>query len=145
MKRIVLCFGFRTPVPLACGALLVLTVSSEADSTLIASTAQSTSATVAAARAETGIASYYGSKYHGKATASGEAFDMNDFTAAHPKLAFGTKVKVTHLGNDRTVIVRINDRGPFLKGRIIDLSQAAAVALQMDKQGTAQVKVEVIE
>jgi rare lipoprotein A len=94
---------------------------------------------------ETGIASYYGTKYHGKPTASGEVFDMNDLTAAHPKLAFGTRVKVTHLENNRSVIVRINDRGPFVQGRVIDLSQAAAAELQMVQSGLAQVKLEVLK
>ena len=70
---------------------------------------------------------------------------VHDLTAAHPRLAFGTRVKVTHLDNNRFVFVRVNDRGPFIKGRVIDLSQAAATALQMDKRGLAQVKLEVVE
>ena len=70
---------------------------------------------------------------------------MNDLTAAHPRLAFGTRVKVTDLENNRFVFVRVNDRGPFIKGRVIDLSQAAATALQMEKRGLAQVKLEVVE
>lgn len=97
------------------------------------------------ATTETGIASYYGTKYHGKPTASGELFNMDDLTAAHPKLTFGTRVKVTHLESHRSVIVRINDRGPFVQGRIIDLSQAAAAQLQMVKDGLARVKVEIID
>jgi rare lipoprotein A len=94
---------------------------------------------------ETGVASYYGAQYHGRPTASGEIFDMNQLTAAHPSYAFGTRVKVTHSGNNRSVIVRINDRGPFTKGRVIDLSQAAAEELQMVKSGVAQVKLEIVE
>jgi rare lipoprotein A len=94
---------------------------------------------------EAGVASYYGAKYHGRPTASGEIFDMRQLTAAHPSYAFGTRVKVTHSGNNRSVIVRINDRGPFIKGRIIDLSQAAAEELQMVKSGLAQVKLEIVE
>jgi rare lipoprotein A len=94
---------------------------------------------------ETGVASYYGTKYHGRQTASGEVFNMNELTAAHPKLKFGTKVKVTHLANNRSVTVRINDRGPFVKGRVIDLSQAAAEELQMVHAGLAQVKIEIAE
>jgi len=93
----------------------------------------------------TGVASYYGAQYHGKPTASGEIFDMNQLTAAHPSYAFGTRVKVTHSGNNRSVIVRINDRGPFIKGRVIDLSRAAAEELQMVKSGLAQVKLEIVE
>lgn len=94
---------------------------------------------------ETGIASYYGVKYHGRQTASGEIYDMAQLTAAHPRLAIGTRVKVTHLENNLSVIVRINDRGPFVKGRVIDLSQAAAGELQMIKSGLAQVKIEIVE
>jgi rare lipoprotein A len=98
-----------------------------------------------ASRSETGVASYYADKYHGKQTASGEVFDMHALTAAHPTYKFGTRVKVTHLANNRSVTVRINDRGPFVKGRVIDLSLAAAEELQMVKTGIAQVKLEIVE
>jgi len=94
---------------------------------------------------QTGVASYYGVPYHGRQTASGEVFNMKDSTAAHPTLKFGTKVKVTHLANNRSVTVRINDRGPFVKGRVIDLSQAAAEELQMIRTGLAEVKIEVFD
>lgn len=94
---------------------------------------------------ETGIASYYGAKYHGKPTASGELFNMNELTAAHPKLAFGTRVRVTHLENNRSVVVRINDRGPFVQGRVVDLSQAAAAELRMIESGLARVRIEVVK
>jgi rare lipoprotein A len=93
---------------------------------------------------ETGVASYYGEKYHGRQTANGEIFNMHELTAAHPKLKFGTKVKVTHLANQRSVTVRINDRGPFVKGRVIDLSQAAATELQMIRAGLAEVRIEIV-
>jgi len=73
-----------------------------------------------------GIASYYGKKFHGRKTASGEIFDMYKLTAAHKTLPFGTRVLVTNIKNGRSVTVRINDRGPFMKGRIIDLSYEAA-------------------
>jgi rare lipoprotein A len=96
-------------------------------------------------KSETGVASYYADKYHGKQTASGEIFDMHALTAAHPTYKFGTRVKVTHLANNRSVTVRINDRGPFMKGRVIDLSLAAAKELQMVKSGIAQVKLEIVE
>lgn len=93
-------------------------------------------------QSETGVASYYADRYHGKRTASGELFDMHALTAAHPTHPFGTRVKVTHLASRRWVIVRINDRGPFVKGRVIDLSLAAAEKLQMVQSGIAQVHVE---
>ncbi len=78
---------------------------------------------------ESGIASWYGPRFHGKRTASGERFNTNELTAAHKTLPFGTRVRVKSLTNGKEVVVRINDRGPFIKGRIIDLSQAAAQAL----------------
>jgi rare lipoprotein A len=93
---------------------------------------------------ESGTASFYADKYHGKPTASGEIFDMHQRTAAHPRLAFGTIVKVTNTENNRSVLVRINDRGPFVSGRVIDLSLAAAEELRMVKSGLAEVKLEVV-
>jgi rare lipoprotein A len=92
-----------------------------------------------------GIASWYGGKHHGGPTASGERFDKNALTAAHRTLKMGTRVKVTRKKNGRSVIVRINDRGPYSKGRIIDLSEAAARKLDMIKDGIAQVTIEVLE
>jgi rare lipoprotein A len=91
-----------------------------------------------------GHASYYGNELAGRRTASGEMFNPSDFTAAHRTVAFGTRVKVTHLGNGREVVVRVNDRGPFGRGRIIDLSYAAAKELGMHRSGTAQVKLTVL-
>jgi rare lipoprotein A len=90
----------------------------------------------------TGVASYYADKYHGRTTASGERFDMNDLTAAHRTLAFGTRVRVTNRANGRSVVVRINDRGPFVKGRVIDLSLAAARKLDMVDAGLAEVELQ---
>ena len=92
-----------------------------------------------------GVASYYGREHHGKKTANGEIFDMNKLTAAHRSLSFGSQVKVTNLSNQRSVIVRINDRGPYYQGRIIDLSLAAAERLEMVKAGITKVKLEVLD
>jgi rare lipoprotein A len=89
---------------------------------------------------ESGIASWYGPGFHGKRTASGERFNTNELTAAHKTLPFGTRVRVKSLTNGKEVVVRINDRGPFVKGRIIDLSQAAAQALGLS--GIKQVTLE---
>lgn len=91
-----------------------------------------------------GNASYYAEKFHGRKTASGEFYDMNELTAAHPRIRFNTKIKVTNLNNNKAVIVRINDRGPYTGGRIIDLSQAAAKKLDMIKAGVVPVETEVI-
>jgi rare lipoprotein A len=93
---------------------------------------------------EVGIASWYGQDFHGRPTSSREIYDMHDMTAAHRTLPFGTHVMVTNLDNDRSTVVRINDRGPFVKGRIIDLSYAAARVLGMIGPGTARVRLEVL-
>ena len=90
---------------------------------------------------ERGVASWYGEDFHGRATANGETYDMHGLTAAHKTLPIPTWVEVTNLENDRRVIVRINDRGPFVGGRIIDLSYAAASELDMIRNGTADVEV----
>jgi rare lipoprotein A len=91
-----------------------------------------------------GLASWYGGKFQGRQTASGEIFDTNEFTAAHKTLPFGTIVKVTSLENEKTTVVRINDRGPFIPGRIIDLSRAAAAAIGLAGAGVAKVRIEVL-
>lgn len=93
------------------------------------------------AGSEEGIASYYADRYHGRQTASGERFDQGELTAAHRTLPFGTRVRVIHLGNGRETVVRINDRGPFVRGRIIDVSQRAAEELEMRRAGTAVVRI----
>jgi len=92
-----------------------------------------------------GTASYYGQALHGRHTASGERYSKYKLTAAHRTLAFGTRVKITNLKNGKSVIVRINDRGPSSKKRIIDISTAAAKKLGMIRAGTAKVRIERIE
>jgi len=93
---------------------------------------------------QTGTASWYGPGFHGKRTSNGEVYDQNDLTAAHQTLPLGTHVAVTNLNNGRQVEVRINDRGPFVKDRSIDLSYAAARTLDMIGPGTAPVRIEVL-
>ena len=88
-----------------------------------------------------GIASWYGPRFHGRRTANGERYDMNELTAAHPSLPFGTKVGVRNTRTGREVLVRVNDRGPFSKNRIIDLSYAAAREIGVVAQGTASVEI----
>lgn len=95
-------------------------------------------------RNEVGVASWYGHPYHGRRAANGEIYDMGKLTAAHRMLPFGTLVRVRNLENDKSVNVRINDRGPFVEGRIIDLSRAAARDLGMQRAGTARVRLEVL-
>lgn len=91
-----------------------------------------------------GIASWYGPGFQGRKTANGEKFDMHALTAAHKELPFGTMVEVTNLDNGRKVVVRINDRGPFVKGRVIDLSKKAAQSIGMIEQGHAPVKLRIL-
>lgn len=94
--------------------------------------------------AQKGIASWYGKRFHGRKTAAGERYNMYELTAAHRYLPLGSIVKVRNLTNNRQVTVRINDRGPYIRGRIIDLSLAAACELRMVRQGIATVKLEVL-
>ncbi len=94
---------------------------------------------------QVGQASWYGELFHGKATASGEPFDMYDFTAAHRELPLGTYVKVTNLRNNKSVVVKVNDRGPVSPSRIIDLSYGAARSLNMHNHGLQKVRIEVLK
>ena len=94
---------------------------------------------------QTGKASYYADRYHGRTTASGEKLNNNALTAAHPTLPFGTKVRVTNLSNGKTVEVTINDRGPYSRRRMIDISKAAAKEIGLIRQGVAMVEMEIIE
>lgn len=92
---------------------------------------------------DVGMASYYADAFHGKKTSSGEVFNMHDKTCAHRWLPFGTKLLVTNLDNGKSVVVRVNDRGPFHHGRLIDISKGAAAEIDMIRKGTARVRVEV--
>lgn len=97
-----------------------------------------------AAWTETGMASWYGDPFHGRQTASGETYDMNDLTGAHRTLPFGTRLRVQNLDNGRSVTIRVNDRGPFAKERILDVSRKAAQDLGMIGPGTARVRITVL-
>jgi rare lipoprotein A len=99
---------------------------------------------VTARSVETGTASYYAHKFHGRKTANGETYDENKMTAAHRTLPFGTRVRVTNLDNEKSVELRINDRGPFVDGRIIDVSYRAAGELDFLQAGLARVRMEVL-
>lgn len=93
---------------------------------------------------ETGRASFYGGEFHGRRTASGERYDHQEMTAAHRTLPFGTRVRVTNVENGKSVVVRITDRGPFRKGRVIDVSKRAARELGFVRQGTTEVELRVV-
>ena len=94
---------------------------------------------------QVGVASWYGDRFKRRPTASGEPFDPRDITAAHRTLPLGTMARVTNLANGRSILVRINDRGPYAQGRVIDLSRSAAAQLGMKQDGVAQVRIEVYD
>jgi rare lipoprotein A len=94
---------------------------------------------------EYGVASYYGDEFHGRKTASGEKYNKNELTCAHKTYPFGTKLRVTRLDNKKSVIVRVNDRGPFIKGYVVDLSKKAAQEIGMIEDGIIKVKIELVE
>lgn len=94
---------------------------------------------------EEGLVSWYGPRFHGRPTASGEIFDSGELTMAHPSLPFGSRVRVTNLANGREVVVRVNDRGPYVDGRIADLSRAAAADLGMVRRGVATARLALLE
>jgi len=99
----------------------------------------------AAGYVERGIASWYGEDFHGRPTSSGEIYNMYDLTAAHKLMPLGTIAKITNLENDQSVVVKINDRGPFIEGRIIDLSYSAAREIGMAEKGLSRVEIEVLK
>ena len=98
-----------------------------------------------ASKISTGVVSWYGDKFHGRKTASGEKYDKHELTAAHKSLPFGTKVKVTNIRNGKSVVVEINDRGPYAKSRVLDLSQAAFSEIGHTNTGVMQVEYEIMK
>lgn len=116
----------------------------DADKITISKDAEPTFSQINFADLGTMTASWYGSKFHGKTTANGETYNQLALTAAHKTLAFGTLLKVTNLKNGKSVVVKINDRGPYVDGRDLDLSKGTAIALGMVKRGVQKVKVEVL-
>ncbi|WP_243337844.1 septal ring lytic transglycosylase RlpA family protein [Anaeromyxobacter soli] len=103
------------------------------------------SAAPAGEEGEVGLASFYARKFHGRRTASGARYDMHAMTCAHPRAPFGARLKVTDLENGRSVVVTVTDRGPFKRGRVVDLSMAAARKLGIVDRGLARVRVEAVE
>ncbi len=99
----------------------------------------------AAGYVERGVASWYGEDFHGRPTSSGEIYNMYDLTAAHKLMPLGTVAKITHLDNGRSVVVKINDRGPFVDGRVIDLSYSAASEIGMVEEGVSKVEIKVLK
>ena len=142
---------YRVPYALICMLLMALIMSEAACSPAPRYRAkrsgkrQMTKSVTTSGAYQIGQASYYGKKFHGRKTANGERFDMYAMTAAHRKLPFGTEVRVTNLVNGRSVVVRINDRGPFVRGRIIDLSYGAAKEIGLIQSGVAKVKLDIVK
>ena len=138
--------GRVRPLQLAKALLLLAVVALLGSGCASAPRAQpSAGASVTQSGPAVGVASYYGKRYHGRKTASGERFNMHELTAAHRTLPFGTNLKVTNLANDRSVVVRVNDRGPFKRDRILDVSLEAARRLQMVAAGLARVRIEPLD
>jgi len=126
----------------AVAGLIALSAKTEARSS--ASIQPPRASVVPKEESETGVASWYGEEFQGNETANGEIYDLNGLTAAHPTLPFGTKVRVTNLDNSRNILLRINDRGPYIGERLIDVSWAAAKRLGFVESGTTRVRVEVV-
>lgn len=143
----------RASLASAIGVVAILSTSAQADVTrsaakqheLIGPVVQGAKILVSKAKsAQTGMASWYGGRWIGRKTANGERYHHEDLTAAHRTLPFGTFVRVTNLRNKKSTVVRINNRGPYIKGRIIDLSKRAATHLGLISSGVARVQVEVL-
>lgn len=126
-------------------ALAVLTPSCVSSNKALASPGKATQEVIQWKDYEKGKASWYGGRWHGRKTANGERYNQNTLTAAHKKLPFGTKVKVTNLRNGKSVVVRINNRGPYTKGRVIDLSVAAAKEIGIHSRGVGAVELAIVK
>jgi len=134
----------RVSVRRLLGTLLLCGMVAVSASSCIPYTSRTMNLEPAVLLTQVGIASWYGPKFHGRKTASGQVYDMYGKTAAHKTLPFGSVVRVTDLKTGKNTIVIINDRGPFVEGRIIDLSLGAAQEIGLDKNGLARVKIEVL-
>jgi len=126
----------------AVAGLIALSAKSEARSSV--SVGPSRQSVIPREKPEVGVASWYGEEFQGNETANGEIYDLNSLTAAHPTLPFGTTVRVTNLKNSKNILLRINDRGPYIGRRLIDVSKAAAKRLGFVGAGTTRVRVEVV-
>lgn len=135
----------RLSLPLAVTVILLLFLASCGIVRQASESQPETSGTEDGMVLEEGVASWYGSKFHGRATANGETYNMNAFTAAHRTLPFNTVVRVENLDTGKEVVVRINDRGPYVGNRVIDLSRRAAQEVDMEDAGTANVRLILVE
>jgi rare lipoprotein A len=129
---------------ISCAVAGLIALSAKSEAKLSTSIAPPRMSVVSEEKAEIGVASWYGQEFQGDTTANGEVFDLNGLTAAHPTLPFGTTVRVTNLMNSKNILLRINDRGPHIARRMIDVSWAAAKRLGFVNVGTTRVRVEVV-
>jgi rare lipoprotein A (peptidoglycan hydrolase) len=134
MKRLVM----------GCAVAGLIALSPKSEARLSASLSPPRLCVIANEEQETGTASWYGEEFQGNTTANGEIYDLNGLTAAHPTLPFGTTVRVTNLNNRKNILLRVNDRGPYIGRRLIDVSWAAAKRLGFVSSGTTRVRVEVV-
>ena len=137
-------FSAATLARLSCAAVLAVTLAACAQRSAPVPTAPVAAAPQCVPFAQRGVASWYGSTHHGRRTASGAPFDMNGLTAAHRTLPLGTEIEVENLENGRKLVVTVNDRGPYVRSRILDLSRAAAQRLGFSHDGTARVRLTAI-
>lgn len=129
---------------MGCALAGLMALSAKSEARLSDSVGLSPLAAVAREECQIGIASWYGQEQQGNTTANGETYDLNGFTAAHPTLPFGTTIRITNLKNSKKILLRVNDRGPNAKHRLIDVSWAAAKRLGFVRSGTTPVRVEVV-
>jgi rare lipoprotein A len=134
MKRLVI----------GCAVVGVIGLSPKSEARLSTSVAPLRLSVVPKEKHEIGVASWYGQEFQGNTTASGEVYDLNGLTAAHPTLPFGTTIRVTNLKNNKNILLRINDRGPHIRQRLVDVSWAAAKRLGFVRSGITRVRVEVV-
>jgi rare lipoprotein A len=130
---------------MSCAVAGLIALSPKSEARLSDNVAPSPPTVAPQEKEETGVASWYGQEFQGSTTANGEAFDPNGLTAAHPTLPFGTTIRVTNLKNNKNILLRVNDRGPYFARRILDVSLAAANRLGFVGAGTTQVRVEVVK
>jgi len=130
---------------MGCAVAGLIALSAKSEARLSDTVAPSPPSVAPQEKEETGVASWYGQEFEGNTTASGEVFDSEELTAAHPTLPFGTTIRVTNLKNNKNILLRVNDRGPYFARRILDVSLAAAKRLGFVGAGTTQVRVEIVK
>jgi rare lipoprotein A len=140
----VLLGGYVKKLVMGCAVAGLIALSAKSEARLSGSVVPPRMSPAPKEKSETGLASWYGQEFQGNTTANGEVFDLNGLTAAHPTLPFGTTIRVTNLKNNEKIVLRVNDRGPYIARRVIDVSWAAAKRLGFVRSGASPVRVEVM-